>query len=96
MFLQDVPLSAYLLCYGPLAVTIIGFIVYAALTDSDARRTYLRRDPRLPDGVVPPVERHWEARTPSNARVSISPPPYTANQNLSGSADASAASYDAE
>ncbi len=43
MFLQDVPITGLLFCYGPLILTVLGFIVFAALTDGNARRTYLRR-----------------------------------------------------
>lgn len=44
---QGLELSGVLLCYGPLALVIGGFILFAALTDANARRKYLRRlDPR--------------------------------------------------
>ncbi len=69
--------SGYLLCYGPLALVIVGFIAFAALTDSQARSKYLRRlDPR-PEG-----ERRDEpvtltasltARTPAGMVVTINP-----------------------
>lgn len=69
--------SGFLLCYGPLALVIVGFIAFAALTDSQARSKYLRRlDPR-PDG-----ERHDEpvaltapvvARTPAGMLVALMP-----------------------
>lgn len=45
--LENIPISGLAICYGPLALTIIGFIAFAVLTDADARRPYLRRlDPR--------------------------------------------------
>lgn len=44
---QGLELSSVLLCYGPLALVIGGFILFAALTDANARSKYLRRlDPR--------------------------------------------------
>lgn len=56
---ESIPISGYALCYGPLAVVIIGFIVAAAITDSKARRTYLRyfegRSPRTPDVAITPT-----------------------------------------
>jgi hypothetical protein len=39
------PITAYFLCYFPLALTVIGLIVFFAMTDSDARRPYLRENP---------------------------------------------------
>ena len=39
------PASAYLLCFVPLAITIVGFIIFAFLTDRDATRPYMRFDP---------------------------------------------------
>jgi hypothetical protein len=71
--LNNVPLSAYVLCYGPLALTIIGFIAFAAITDANARRTYLRQDPTLPAHEMPPVTKRVDARTPAGARVTIAP-----------------------
>lgn len=69
--------SGFLLCYAPLALVILGFIAFAALTDSQARSKYLRRlDPR-PEG-----ERRDEpvalsapltAQTPAGMLVTISP-----------------------
>lgn len=75
---QYLSVDGILLCYGPLALTILGFIGFAALTDADARARYLRRldlrteweAPEIPDPVVTePVT----ARTPSGARVTIDP-----------------------
>ncbi len=41
------PYSGFVLCYGPLALIILGFVIAAFLTDGNARRTYLRKlDPR--------------------------------------------------
>lgn len=51
---QELQLSG-LLCYGPLLLVIGGFIAFAAMTDRNARSTYLRRlDPR-PDSEREPV-----------------------------------------
>jgi|GEM_PF-1442912 len=74
----DLPISAYLLCYGPLALTIIGFIVFAAMTDTNARRRYLRRLDLRTDserqGAEPPeVKRRFSAETPSGVEVTIEP-----------------------
>lgn len=76
--LESVPLSGYAICYGPLALTILGFILFAALTDAHARRTYLRRmDPR-PDSErsgLEPVQREAVLRseTPVGTKVVIDP-----------------------
>ena len=40
-----VPYSAIVLCFLPLAVVIIGFIVAARATDKQATEAYLRLDP---------------------------------------------------
>lgn len=76
---QDIPFTAYLICYGPLVLTVGGFIAYAAITDADARRKYLRRMETRPDDQVAPVEGPIkiesvkEAETPSGTRVRIEP-----------------------
>ena len=72
-------ISGLLICYGPLAVTIIGFIVFAAMTDVDARRTYLRRldlrtEDEMPEVLPPVITEPIDAETPSGARVRIIPP----------------------
>lgn len=73
----NIPISAWFLCYGPLAITVLGFIVAAAFTDADARRRYLRNLDMRPDGErpeeTPPVTRRINAETPSGARVTIKP-----------------------
>ena len=75
---QSLGLSSYILCYGPLAAVILGFIAFAILTDGKARRTYLRRlDPRPeaervdegPITLTAPVE----ALTPSGVSVRLLP-----------------------
>lgn len=76
--LENLPLSAYGVCYGPLALIILGFIVFASLTDVHARRTYLRRlDPRpeseRPDDAPLAVTRPVSAQTPAGASVSFAP-----------------------
>jgi large subunit ribosomal protein L17 len=69
-------ISGILICYGPLAVTIIGFIAFAALTDGDARRTYLRHlsseEPEYGDIEVK-VKQRLTAKTPSGAKVTLDP-----------------------
>jgi hypothetical protein len=76
--LENVPISAYAICYGPLALTIIGFIVFAALTDRNARRTYLRHMNPLTEDEQPesqPIQRDRpiRAETPAGPRVQINP-----------------------
>lgn len=76
--LENMPLSAYGVCYGPLALIILGFIVFASLTDAHARRTYLRRmDPRpeseRPDDAPIAVTSAVRAQTPAGASVSFAP-----------------------
>jgi hypothetical protein len=78
LMLESVPLSGYAICYGPLALTLLGFIIFAALTDAHARRTYLRRmDPR-PDSErtgLEPVKRDkpLKSETPVGTKVVIDP-----------------------
>lgn len=74
---QELGLSAYLLCYGPLALILLGFIAFAFLTDKQARSTYLRRlDPR-PEAqrVDTPVARAnaVSAYTPAGIGVRLLP-----------------------
>lgn len=67
MFLEGVPISGLAICYAPLLITVLGFIVFAALTDVDARRSYLRRDV----GTFTPPSQPIIAETPSGAEVII-------------------------
>lgn len=75
---QYLSVDGILLCYGPLALTILGFIGFAGLTDGDARARYLRRldlrteweAPEVPDPVV---TEPTTARTPAGGRVTIDP-----------------------
>lgn len=75
----EIPVSALLICYGPLLVTVVGFVVFAGLTDVDSRRTYLRRlDPR-PEAEQPSelpmlIKNRVTAETPSGSVVTIVPP----------------------
>jgi hypothetical protein len=76
--LENVPISALAICYAPLALTIIGFIVFAWMTDADARRRYLRQlDMRTEDErpEMEPVEREkpLTAQTPGGSAVTIQP-----------------------
>jgi cytochrome c-type biogenesis protein CcmH/NrfF len=52
-----IPISAFVLCFLPLAVTIIGFIVAARATDRQATAPYLRLDPAKSneEAGTPPV-----------------------------------------
>ena len=78
--LENLPLSAYAICYGPLVLVVLGLIGFAALTDANARRTYLRRlDPR-PESERPvdeplPVTKPIKAETPAGGRVVTQPDP---------------------
>jgi len=76
--LENVPISGLAICYGPLALTIIGFIAFAVLTDADARRTYLRRlDPRTEEERGEedplPLTEPVVAATPSGRIVELRP-----------------------
>lgn len=76
--LTEIPASGYALCYGPLALTIVGFILFAVLGDADARRRYLRRPSLSAEGEKPayaPVSRSAEltTQTPSGLVVQIQP-----------------------
>lgn len=68
---ENTILSGIAICYGPLALTILGFIFFAWLTDTDARRKYLRR----PRSGVTFVAKGGDvnAETPSGAAVTIKP-----------------------
>ncbi|MBK7894504.1 MAG: hypothetical protein IPJ90_06380 [Anaerolineaceae bacterium] len=75
---QGLGLSSYILCYGPLAFVILGFIAFAMITDAKARATYLRRlDPRpeaerVDEGPVH-LTRPVEAFTASGVSVRLMP-----------------------
>ena len=75
---QELMLSGYILCYGPLALIIFGFIAFALLTDKNARSTYLRRlDPRpeaqrVDEGPLA-VTQPMQVVTPSGAKVQLVP-----------------------
>jgi len=74
----DYQFSGLLLCYGPLALIILSFIAFAILTDSNARRLYLRRaDPRPESermGASPTVvDREIVAQTPAGMTVQLTP-----------------------
>lgn len=75
---QSLGLSSYVLCYGPLALVIFGFIAFAILTDGKARRTYLRRLDMRPEAErvdEGPIDRtrSINALTPSGVSVRIDP-----------------------
>ena len=76
--MYEIELTGILLCYGPLALTIIGFVVFAARTDVDARRTYLRRldlrpEDEAPEVLPPVITRRTVAETPGGVRVTLIP-----------------------
>lgn len=57
-----VPFSGFLLCYFPLAATIVGLVTFFALTDWHARRPYLRYNPFVAAGVS---DKELESRRPA-------------------------------
>jgi len=68
--IYNTPIEAYLICYGPLFITVLGFILFAFVTDGDARRTYLRRlSGRKPE----PVTKAMHGRTPAGVYVTVIP-----------------------
>ncbi|MEL6526021.1 MAG: hypothetical protein AAFQ07_09960 [Chloroflexota bacterium] len=75
-----VQITGIVLCYGPLALVVLGFIGFAYLTDADVGRRYLRRlddrtEEEMPDGPLSVlVTEPTEAKTPSGSRVIITPP----------------------
>lgn len=79
MFLQDVPLTGLLFCYGPLILTVLGFIVFAALTDGNARRTYLRRkigaEEKNLANQVKSRTRSMTVATPAGSYLTVQPTP---------------------
>lgn len=79
MFLQDVPLTGLLFCYVPLILTVLGFIVFAALTDGNARRTYLRRkigaEEKNLGNQVKTRTRPLTVATPAGAYLTVQPTP---------------------
>lgn len=64
---ENYQFSGLLLCYGPLALVILGFIAFAVLTDKNARRTYLRQV----DG--PAADAPVTAQTPAGMVVTLLP-----------------------
>ncbi|HMR66384.1 MAG TPA: DUF4332 domain-containing protein [Anaerolineae bacterium] len=75
---QELGASGIVLCYGPLALTIIGFIAFAYLTDNISTRTYLRNmDPR-PEAEQGrfqsySVKQPVQALTPAGGKVVLLP-----------------------
>jgi len=84
----DFPINALAFCYGPLALTIIGFIAAAVWSDADARRTYLRvMDDRpeeeqtdMPMDIVQ-TDKPITVSTPSNGKISFKPSDNAENDN---------------
>jgi len=72
-------ISGLVVCFGPLAITIVAFVAFALRTDIGARKTYLRRldmrtESELPDAALPMVVTETtEALTPSKSRVILQP-----------------------
>jgi len=73
---QGLQLSGILLCYGPLALVVFGFIAFALITDKISTRTYLRNmDPRPEDECDEPVvvKAPVQGITPSGLVVAVTP-----------------------
>jgi len=77
----DIPISALFVCYGPLAVTILGFLAFAVLTDFNARRSYLRRidmrteaEQDMSGPLRVQASKATTTETPTGAIVTIIPP----------------------
>lgn len=74
---QELQASGLLLCYGPLALVIFGFIGFALLTDKISTRTYLRRLDQRPEAEREdkpiPVSQPVQSETPSGLVVTILP-----------------------
>ncbi len=64
-------LLPYLICLGPLVITVLGFVLLAIVTDGDARRTYLRVPPNRENE---PFDKQMDAVTPAGIPVTILPP----------------------
>jgi hypothetical protein len=56
------PVSAYLLCYFPLALVVLGLITWFVITDRHAGRPYVRFNPFVA-ATTPPAE--LEQRPPA-------------------------------
>lgn len=85
---EGISLSGFAICYGPLALTIIGFAVFAGITDADARRRYLRR-PGEEKGEIKRTE-PLTAETPSGGLVTINPSEDSSSSRGSSSTSSSA------
>lgn len=73
---EQMPYSGLMLCYGPLALIFLGFVISAARTDKHARRLYLRRlDPRAdnerPDSAAVKRDQPVTAQTPAGMTVTL-------------------------
>lgn len=66
----DQDILPYLMCFGPLAITIILFVLLAVVTDGDSRRTYLRK---LPGYKPEPASKAVNAVTPAGVPVTVLP-----------------------
>lgn len=63
-----IPISGYILCFGPLVAVIIGFIVAARATDRQATATYLRVLPGAASSAPAP------SAAPAQAAAAVAPP----------------------
>ena len=77
--MEPIPYTGFLICFGPMAVIIVGFILFAARTDANARRKYLRRTDMRTDkerfrGMqLQSPGAAFTAQTPAGLTVTISP-----------------------
>jgi len=67
---QPIPISAFLLCYFPLAAVVLGAIAFFALTDWHARRPYLRFNPFIAYSRSP---QELEQRGPQSGETPAGP-----------------------
>lgn len=63
---QPIPISAFLLCYFPLAAVVLGAIAFFVLTDWHARRPYLRFNPFIAYSRTP---QELEQRAPQSGET---------------------------
>jgi len=71
-------ISGLAICFGPLALVIVGFLIAAYLSDIDARRPYLRQMDLRPEHEQPPTqpifrEKRLTAKTPAGSLVTVLP-----------------------
>ena len=76
--LENLTLSGFFICYVPLALVIVGFIIFAGITDAHARRSYLRQmdlrqENERPEAEPLPIEQPYRTETPAGMTVTLTP-----------------------